>query len=148
MQLQKDMPDHHDAELIIKLYDLRREAVLREARATLNREYWPNSVEEAAAPTRLDHPLSTAFRQVATYWEMVFGMAHHGIVHADYLVENSSEGLLFFVRVEPFLAAIRTATNPRYFMHAEWAATATDMGRAIAETHRKRVAAVKASRAS
>ena len=148
MQLQKDMPDHHDAELIIKLYDLRREASLREARATLTREFWPGSAEEAVAPTRLDHPLHTAFRQVSGYWEMVFGMAHHGIAHADYLVENSSEGLFLFVRVEPFLSAIRTATNPRYFAHAEWAATSTEMGRAIAETHRTRVAAVKASRAS
>jgi hypothetical protein len=92
--------------------------------------------------------LYTAFRQVAGYWEMVFGMAHHGIVHPDYLVENSGEGLLLFTRIEPYLDAIRAATNPRYFVHAEWAARFTEMGRAIAETHRKRIASVKATRAS
>jgi hypothetical protein len=148
MQLQKDMPDHHDAELIIKLYDLRREASLREARSALNSRYWPGSADEAIEVTRHDHPLYTAFRQVAGYWEMVFGMAHHGIVHPDYLVENSGEGLLLFTRIEPYLDAIRAATNPRYFVHAEWAARFTEMGRAIAETHRKRIASVKATRAS
>lgn len=147
MQLQKDMPDHHDAELIIKLYDLRREASLREARSALNSRYWPASAEEAVEVTRPDHPLYTLFRQVAGYWEMVFGMAHHGIVHVDYLVENSGEGLLLFARVEPYLDAIRAATNPRYFLHAEWAAKSSEVGRAILETHRKRIASMKGPRA-
>lgn len=81
--MTKSTPDHHDAELVIKLYDLRREAVMRESRDAINAEYWPKDVDEAAAILARDHPLNRAYRQVSTYWEMVFGMAKHGIVHAD-----------------------------------------------------------------
>ena len=43
----KDFPDHHDAELVMKLYDLRREAIMREARSAVNGKYWPKNAEEA-----------------------------------------------------------------------------------------------------
>ena len=49
MQLQKDMPDHHDADLVIKLYELRREPVMRESRSAINRQFWPATAEEALA---------------------------------------------------------------------------------------------------
>jgi hypothetical protein len=77
----KESPDHHDADLILKIYDLRMEAVLRESRAKLRAEFWPGNAEEAIAVTRGDHPLNTAYRQVSTYWEMVYGMAHYGVIH-------------------------------------------------------------------
>src|SRR5687767_13714166 len=144
--LQKDIPDHHDAELVIKLYDLRRESLMRESRAAITRQYLPRSAEEATEILKIDHPLNPAFRQVATYWEMVFGMAHHGIVHADYLVENSSEGMLVFARVEPWLQEIRGAGPPHYFVHAEWAAAFTAAGRRLFEYHRGRLAKAQAAR--
>jgi hypothetical protein len=142
----KSAPDHHDAELVLRLYELRRESVMRDARAVMNAKFWPATVDEALAVLKQDHQLNSAYRQTSTYWEMVFGMAHHGIVHADYLVENSGEGLLLFARAEPYLARLREATNPRTFRHAEWAATETGTGRAMMETLRKRVAQKRESR--
>src|SRR5689334_3201825 len=91
----KEAPDHHDADLVLKIYDLRREAVMRESRSAINAKYWPRSAEEAIAVTVSDHPLNTAFRQTAGYWEMVYGMARHGIVHPDFLVENNGESCLW-----------------------------------------------------
>ena len=148
MPIPKDLPDHHDAELIIKLYDLRREPVLRASRAAMFKEYWPRTADEAVAVLRPDHPLNAPFRQTSTYWEMVFGMARHGIVHGDYLAENSGEGLLLFARAYPHLDAIRAAYNNRIFRHAEWVATETSAGRTIFEAARARVAQMLASRAS
>lgn len=138
MELPKDLPDHHDAELILKAYELRREAVMREARHALSTDYWPKSAEEAIAPMAAGHPLNAAWRQVMGYWEMVFGMARHGIVHADYLVENSGEGLFLFVRVEPWLAEIRAAGSPRTLGNTQWAAEETEVGRQIMESMRAR----------
>lgn len=146
--LQKDIPDHHDAELVIRLYELRRESLMREARAAITKQYMPRSAEEAIEILKIDHPLNPAFRQVVTYWEMVFGMAHHGIVHADYLVENSGEGMLVFARVQPYLEAIRSAGPPHYFVHAEWAAASTGAGKRLFEFHRGRLAKAQAARAS
>ena len=116
----KEAPDHHDADLVLKLYDLRREPVMRESRNTINAKYWPRSAEEAAAVMAGDHPLHVAFTQTTNYWEMVYGMARHGIIHPDFLVENSEEGLLLYARAEPYLAAIRQAGSPRWFRNAEW----------------------------
>jgi hypothetical protein len=148
MPLPKDLPDHHDAELIIKLYELRREPEMRASRAAINKDYWPRTEAEAVAVLKADHPLNAAFRQTATYWEMVFGMARHGIVHGDYLAENSAEGLLLFARAQPWLDAIRAAYNTRIFRHAEWVAAETSAGRTIYEAARARVEKTLASRAS
>ena len=142
----KESPDHLDADLILKMYDLRREAVLRESRAKLRVEFWPRDAEEAIAITRGDHPLNTAYRQVSTYWEMVYGMAHHGVIHPDFLIDNNAEGLTIFARIEPYLAEIRAATSPRSFQHAEWAAEHTEMGQRLMSIFRPRVAHELAAR--
>jgi hypothetical protein len=136
----KESPDHLDADLVLKIYDLRREEVMRESRNAINRDYWPRTAEEAVEVLRQDHPLNRAFRQVSTYWEMVYGMARHGIIHGDFLVENNGEGLLLFARVEPHLTQIRAASTPRAFRNAEWIASNTEMGKTILQGFRARVA--------
>jgi hypothetical protein len=146
--LQKDTPDHHDGELVIRLYELRREPVMRESRSAIISRYWPASAGEATEVLKPDHPMNAAYRQVSSYWEMVFGMAHAGIVHADYLIENNGEGIFLFARVEPYLDAIRAAHTPRAFRHAEWAATRTETGQRLLEEFRGRIARRLASRAT
>ncbi len=136
----KESPDHHDADLILRIYDLRREATMRESRYALNRDFWPRSAEEVLDVLRQDHPLNTAWRQAIAYWEMVYSMARHGIVHGEFLVENNAEGLLLFARVEPHLEALRAATSPRTLRNSEWVAVETEIGRAIMTTFRARVA--------
>ncbi|MFK7740276.1 MAG: hypothetical protein AB8H80_08125 [Planctomycetota bacterium] len=117
--MSKHAPDHHDADLVIKLYDLRREAVMRESRDAINGEWWPKNEAEMLAVMAPDHSLNRAFRQVGTYWEMVYGMAKHGVVNAEFLLENTGEGMLLYAKVEPYLAAIRKH-NSRAFVNAEW----------------------------
>jgi hypothetical protein len=137
--MSKQTPDHHDAELVLKIYDLRREAVMRESRDAINRDYWPRNESEALAILQPEHPLNRAYRQVSTYWEMVYGMARYGVVHTDFLLESNGEGLFVFARVEPYLAAIRAATSPRAFSKVEWIANSSDLGKAILDNFRARV---------
>ena len=137
--MSKQAPDHHDAELVLKIYDLRREAVMRESRDAINRDYWPRDEKEAVAITAPDNPLNRAYRQVSTYWEMVYGIAKHGIANADFLLDSNGEGLLLFARVEPYLAAIRQATSPRAFTKAEWIANSSDTGKTLMEHFRARI---------
>jgi hypothetical protein len=136
--LTKDFPDHHDAELVLKLYDLRREAVMRESRAVVSAKYWPKTAEDAVAVLKTDHPLNAAFRQVVTYWEMAYGMVKWGIIHPDFMLESSSEGLLVFARAEAFLPPIREL-YPSYFVNAEWVATNSEAGRRAVDRYRARV---------
>lgn len=110
--MSKHAPDHHDADLVLKLYDLRREPVMRESRDALNAEYWPKNADEAVAILAPDHPLNRPYRQVSTYWEMVYGMAKNGIVHTDYLLENTGEGMFLYAKVEPYLEASARPPTP------------------------------------
>lgn len=136
----KEYPDHHDADLLLRIYDLRREAVMRESRAAIHRDYWPRNAREAVEVLRADHPLNRAWRQTTAYWEMVYSMAHHGVIHAEFLVENNGEGLFVFARVEPYLAQVREASSPRAFRNTEWIARETETGRTLLEHFRDRVA--------
>jgi hypothetical protein len=135
----KEAPDHHDADLVLKLYDLRREAVLRESRQAIDSKFWPRNTEEAIAVIAREHPLNVAFRQTAEYWEIVYGMARHGIIHPDFLVENNDEGLFLFARVEPYLAAFRQASSPRAFRNAEWISVNSETARMLMEGFRASV---------
>ena len=145
--MQKDYPDHHDAELVLKLYDLRREPVMRASRDAIVRQFLPRSAADVLAVAQREHPLNAAFRQVSTYWEMVFGMGRHGIIEPNFLAENSGEGLVVFAKIEPFLADYRATAGPRAFRNAEWMATECETGRQMFASVRERVARQRAGQA-
>ncbi len=134
----KDTPTFQDADIVLRLYEMRREAVMRESRKALIMGWNPTTLEECLAVTAGDHPLNAAYRQVATYWEMAYGMIKHGIVHGDYMMESNGEGLLIFSRVEPWLAAIREKSGPFAFANAEWVANHCERGKLVAARFRAR----------
>lgn len=139
--MSKHAPDHHDADLVLRLYDLRREPVMRESRDAINAKYWPKDAAEAKAVLAADHPLNRAYRQTSTYWEMVYGMAKHGIVHNDYLLENTGEGMFLYAKVEPYLEEMRAASHPRIFQNAEWVANSGEFAGVVLQRFRDRIAA-------
>jgi len=76
-----------DAEIILRLYQLRTEAEMRKARAWMTGEFWPATAEEFfAVSTNPADPHSAWFRQVITYWEMAAAMVLHGAVSASCLL--------------------------------------------------------------
>ncbi len=124
----KDYPDHHDADLVIKLYELRREATLRQSRDAVS-AFWPKTAADAVAVLDGKHPLNVAVRQVASYWELVYGMAKHRIIDPEFLMDSNGEGMFLYAKVAPFLAEIRAVGSPRQFANAEWVATETEAGK-------------------
>ena len=124
----KEKPDHHDAELVLKLYDLRRETVMRASRTTMG-QFLPRSYEELLAVTQPTHPSNAAWRQVSSYWEMAWSFARHGVCNPDFLIENTTEGLFLYAKVEPHLARFRKEVSPTAFRNAEWIATQCESGR-------------------
>src|SRR5688572_13380775 len=115
----KAAADHHDAALVLQLYELRREGVMRQSREAMAR-FLPRTWEDLAAVLRPEHPDNAAWRQVTSYFEMAWNMARHGIVHADYLAESTGEGFFLFAKVEPHLERLRRETSPLAFLNAEW----------------------------
>ena len=123
-------PDYHDADLVLRVYDMRRETVLRASRDAINGVFWPKSYDDVkAVSSDFEHPLNAAMRQVSTYWEMVYGIAKHGIVNPDFWIENNGEGIFLFAKVAPYLDQIRRDGSPQSFQNTEWAATQTETGK-------------------
>jgi hypothetical protein len=141
----KGQPDHHDAELALRVYDMRREAVMRESRAALNK-FWPKTYEDVLAVTKPDHPLNAAYRQVGSFWEMVYGFARHGVVHADFWMESNGEGLLLFAKIAPHLERLRAEVSATAFRNAEWVSRESAEGRRLLGVFKERVQKALASR--
>jgi hypothetical protein len=103
-----------DAEIILKLYHLRTEATMRQARAWLLGEFWPKTADEFFAVA--DNPgnkHSAWLRQVVTYWEMAAAMVLHGAVSAELFVDCNAEGFFILAKFAPILDAIREK-HPTY----------------------------------
>jgi hypothetical protein len=97
-----------DAEIILKLYMLRTETVMRQARAWVTGEFWPQTAEEyfAVSENPAD-PHNPWLRQVLTYWEMAAAMVLHGAVSAELFVDCNSECFFLLAKFAPILDAIR-----------------------------------------
>ncbi len=103
-----------DAEIILKLYQLRTEAVMRQARAWMTGEFWPATADEffAVASNPAD-PHNAWFRQVITYWEMASAMVLHGAVSAELFVDCNAEGFFLLAKFANILNDIREK-NPTF----------------------------------
>jgi hypothetical protein len=136
-------PTYQDADLVLRLYEMRREAVMRQSRDAIMAKFWPACYEDFIAVTKFDNPLNAAFRQVSSYWEMAYGMAARGIMNGDYLAENGGEGMFLFAKIEPFLAQFRKEGSPVAFKNAEWIVTQTEEGKKRYEMIKGRVAKMR-----
>lgn len=143
--MHKDFPDHHDAELVLRLYELRREPLMREARAAIITKFTPKSFDDFAAIIKSDHPLNAAYRQVGSYWEMAYSLIRHGVLNADLAMESNGEGLLLFVKAQPYLEQIREVST-RAFRNAEWVATETEAGKRVLAVFQARLAKTKSKK--
>ena len=97
-----------DAEIILRLYELRTEAEMRKARAWMTGEFWPATAEEffAVASNPAD-PHNAWFRQVISYWEMGAAMVLHGAVSAELFMDCNGEGFFLLAKFAPILEAVR-----------------------------------------
>jgi hypothetical protein len=97
-----------DAEIILKLYQLRTEALMRQARAWMVGEFWPAKAEDfLAVATNPGDPHNAWYRQVVTYWEMAAAMVLHGAVSAELFVDCNAEGFYLLAKFAHILEGIR-----------------------------------------
>lgn len=120
---------HQDADLVLKVYEMRRETVMRESRTAMMAKFWPKSFSDVEAVLQPNHELNAAFRQTSSYWEMIYGFARNGITDPDFFIQNNGEGLFILAKVKPFLAKLRETYSPLMFQNAEWIATNCEEGK-------------------
>ena len=108
MLMERMLATPADAEIILKLYELRTESLMRQARAWMTGEFWPETVQEflAVAQNPAD-PHNAYFRQVITYWEMAAAMVLHGAVSAELFVDCNAEGFFLLGKFAHILEPIR-----------------------------------------
>jgi hypothetical protein len=132
-----------DAELILKLYDLRRESEMRKARNWMVGEFWPESVEDIM---KIGDAMGTQenawLRQVNGYWEMAASLVVHGALNQELFLETSFCGEMFFIfaKVQPFLKELRQRQNSNVLGNVEKVITSSEKGRNTLKTFEQRIA--------
>lgn len=128
------------AQLNLKLFELRREPALREARAWFVREFNPESFAEVQA--FIMGPYNASFRMVLGYWDMAASLVTTGAIDGDAFRAAHSEIFATFSKIHPFLAELREATNEREFCrHIEAVVMAAPDAEATLARRRERLRA-------
>lgn len=99
------MSKAESADLILKLYDLRREETMRKARDWMF-NFNPTTAEEYMA-TMMDPEVGAYVRMVVSYWDMAAAMVVEGAIDADLFNKTNGEHTIVFAKIEPILADLR-----------------------------------------
>jgi len=131
----------HDGELILKLYELRREPVMREARA-----YFASMLPtEESFLKVLANPNSkenSYVRQVLGYWEMTASLVVYGVINSQLAFDTLQEMYFAYAKVKPYLGKLREMTNsPDFLKNTEKWAEGTAESRERVERVSARIAA-------
>ena len=105
-----------DADLILKLYDLRREKTMREARSWF---IMFNPQSPADIMDTLTSDKSAYYRMVVSYWEMAASLVNHGAIDADMFNDANGEHIVVYAKLEPFVEELRKEMGPKFLEHLE-----------------------------
>ena len=135
---------YESARLNLQLFELRREPVLREARAWFLADFTPADFPELVRVASGER--NASFRMVLGYWDMAASLVTSGAIDGDAFRAAHSEVFLTFAKVYPFLAELRAATGePDFCRHVEAVVLAVADAEAIMT--RRRAAALAAAQA-
>jgi hypothetical protein len=133
--------------LNLKLFDLRREPVLREARDWFVREFNPESFAELVAMASGER--NASFRMVLGYWEMAASMVSSGAIEAGSFIAAHGEIFATFSKIYPYLAELRTTSGENELCkHIENVVLAVPNAEAILERRRNALRAAAKARQS
>jgi hypothetical protein len=134
------------ANLILKLYELRREPVMREARNFML-TFDPKSLDDYMAG--MMGPNSAHIRMVTSYWEMACSFVVNGAIDAAMFDETQGEHILVFGKVEPLLPELRAAMgSPNVFKSMEHVCTSAPGGLERVRASVARIRGMMAARAA
>jgi hypothetical protein len=109
-----------DALVIMKLYEIRSEARMREARSWFFSEFAPQSGKDIVALLVSGENQSASYRMVTSHWEVAASLANNGGIDEQLFLDANSEHVVLFAKLQPFLAEIReTIGEPDYLAQLE-----------------------------
>lgn len=118
--IKSGVPDHEDVNIVLHLYELRRETVMRQARDYMNLQFMPETWEDFSKLFDLNNPANAYLRQVTSYWEMAATFVNMGALHEELFWNTNGEAIFFYAKVQPFLERIRKDIyGPQYMTQLE-----------------------------
>jgi hypothetical protein len=116
------MATPQDADLIIKLYELRRDETMRKARNYFAFEFFPKSIDDVkeVLTNVHEHPEQNAyFRQVISYWEMAAAMVNHGSIDRALFFDTNGEFFGVWAKIGDFIEDLRASFGPQFLINLE-----------------------------
>jgi hypothetical protein len=111
---------HEQANLLLRLYELRRESRMRQARTWFYTQFEANTPQDLASKYPMGSEESASLRMVLSYWDMAAGMVNRGLIDDEMFFENSTEGWIVWEKIKAIAPAQREAMkNPTYLVQLE-----------------------------
>ena len=144
------MATPQDADLIIKLYELRRDETMRKARNYFAFEFFPKSVDDVKEilTNVQGYPEQNAyFRQVISYWEMAAAMVNHGSIDQALFLDTNGEFFGVWAKIADFIEDLRAFVGPQFLVNLEKLIASAPDGPKRVQVIKERFNAVAAQRA-
>ena len=117
-------PTHEQAQLHLQVYDLRREARLRQARDWFQQNFRADNLEEAMKIAAPGTEGGTNFGMVIGYWEQACALLNYGLLHEDLFFETSGEFFFIWESLKTIIPQFREQfKEPNMLKHLEQTAT-------------------------
>lgn len=141
-----------DAELIMQLYDLRREPEMRKARNWWLTQFWPETADDfMKVAMDMGSQENNWLRQVGGYWSMAAAFVESGALNADLFLQPAVSGEMFFMfaKVHPFLKDLREKLgDPHFMLNIEKVIARSKFGRDRLQFVSRRIAQVRERKAA
>jgi hypothetical protein len=144
------MATPQDADLIIKLYDLRRDETMRKARNYFALEFFPKSVDDVKEVlfNVQEHPERNAyFRQVISYWDMAAAMVNHGSIDRALFLDTNGEFFVVWAKIGDYIEDLRASFGPQFLANLEKLIASAPDGAKRVQLLKERFNAMAAQRA-
>ena len=112
-------PSAADAELVLRLYEIRRDPELRKARQWLLSEFKATTWDEVEAQYLSGTEPDRYFRMVTSYWEMLAAMVNRGVLNEDLYFDSTGEHVVVWNRIKAIVPGARAKIRPTYLWNLE-----------------------------
>ncbi len=142
------MQSIQQAELILKLYELRREPVMRQARGFIGGAFLPQSADDFVAQVCAGNEQTSFILQVYGYWDMLSAFVLHGALTEPLVYDTCQEMYFQYSKIQPYLNEFREKMNlPEFLRSLEAVAEGSEAGRSRIQTMRQNIARITEIRA-
>ena len=118
--MERSVATYEDAQLVLKLYELRREEKLRAARDWFISKFSPASIDDVKAVSTSGGTEYAYYRMVTTYWDMAASCVVRGVLNADLFLDSGGEMIVVWTKLEALVPTIREAmAAPNFLVNVE-----------------------------